>query len=130
MAEAARARRPTARRPAGPRPALARIAGYLADGAAEDFDRLVYERVRLGILSALAVNRRMTFPELKALLQTSDGNLSVHARKLETAGYVTCSKTFEGRLPRTEYELTAKGRQALGRYLEHMEALIDATRAR
>jgi DNA-binding MarR family transcriptional regulator len=130
VAEAARTRKPASRRPAERRPALARIAGYLADGAAKDFDRLVYERVRLGILSALAVNRRMTFSELKDLLQTSDGNLSVHARKLETAGYLTCSKRFDGRLPKTEYELTARGRQALARYLDHMEALIQATRAR
>ncbi|MGH9464737.1 MAG: winged helix-turn-helix domain-containing protein [Thermoanaerobaculia bacterium] len=86
--------------------------------------------MRLGILSALAVNRKMSFGELKDLLQTSDGNLSVHARKLEAAGYVACSKTFAGRLPKTEYELTTRGRQALGRYLDHMEALIQATRAR
>lgn len=105
------------------------LAGYLADPKARDFDRLVYERVRLGILSALAVNATLSFSELKELLETSDGNLSVHARKLENAGYVSCKKTFEERHPRTEYQLTARGRQALERYLEHMEALIQATRS-
>ena len=105
------------------------IAGYLADPRARDFDRLVYERVRLGILSALAVNDSLTFSELKKLLKTSDGNLSVHARKLEEADYVTCTKFFKGRVPRTEYSLSAKGRRALERYLDHMEALIQATRS-
>ncbi|MEZ5331950.1 MAG: transcriptional regulator [Thermoanaerobaculia bacterium] len=109
-------------------PAFRRIAGYLADGEAGRFDRLVYERVRLGILSALAVEKRMAFGDLKDLLQTTDGNLSVHARKLEEAGYLRCIKRFEGRVPRTEYELTGAGREALGRYLDHMEALIEATR--
>lgn len=104
------------------------MASYLADPNAKEFDRLVYERVRLGILSALSVSRRMSFSELKQLLKTSDGNLSVHARKLEDAAYIACTKTFEGRLPRTEYALTEKGRRALERYLDHMEALIDATR--
>ncbi|MDE3053074.1 MAG: transcriptional regulator [Gemmatimonadota bacterium] len=84
--------------------------------------------MRLGIVSALAVNERLSFADLKALLQTTDGNLSVHARKLEEAGYVTCSKTFEGRVPKTQYALTAAGRRALERYLAHMEALIRATR--
>ena len=104
------------------------LAGYLADPNAGEFDRLVYERVRLGILSALSVNETMSFTELKGLLGTSDGNLSVHARKLENAGYISCEKRFEGRLPRTEYGLTRKGAQALERYLAHMEALIHATR--
>ena len=104
------------------------LASYLSDGAARDFDRLVYERVRLGIMSALSVNDVMSFTELKALLETTDGNLSVHARKLEDAGYVHCTKTFDGRIPRTEYRITAKGRRALERYLDHMEALIEATR--
>jgi DNA-binding MarR family transcriptional regulator len=104
------------------------IAGYLADPRARDFDRLVYERVRLGILSALAVTPAMSFTDLRDLLKTSDGNLSVHARKLEEASYVTCTKSFEGRIPKTEYKLTAKGRRALERYLDHMEALIAATR--
>ena len=108
---------------------LAGVAGYLSDPAAGEFDRLVYERVRLGIMSALAVNPKMTFNELKNLLKASDGNLSAHARKLEDAGYIDCRKTFKGRLPRTEYRLTATGRQALERYLDHMERLIAATRA-
>ena len=105
------------------------ISGYLADPRARDFDRLVYERVRLGILSALAVNERLTFTDLRELLKTSDGNLSVHARKLEEAAYISCTKSFKGRVPRTEYSLSAKGRKALERYLDHMEALIQATRA-
>ena len=93
-------------------------------------DRLIHERMRLGIVSALAVNESLTFNELKRLMQTTDGNLSVHARKLEDAAYVTCSKSFEGRVPRTEYRLTPAGRRALERYLDHMEALIRATRER
>jgi DNA-binding HxlR family transcriptional regulator len=97
---------------------------------AAQLDRLIHERVRLGIVSALAVNESMTFNELKALLQTSDGNLSVHARKLEDAAYVTCTKSFAGRVPKTQYRLTAAGRRALQRYLDHMEALIRATRER
>ncbi len=91
-------------------------------------DRIVHERLRLGILSALAVNESLTFNELKKLLETTDGNLSVHARKLEEAGYVACAKSFEGRVPRTEYRLTAPGRRALEKYLDHMESLIRATR--
>jgi DNA-binding HxlR family transcriptional regulator len=93
-----------------------------------DLDRLIHERVRLGIVSALAVNRSLTFNELKAMLKTTDGNLSVHARKLEEADYIVCTKSFDGRLPKTEYRLTASGRRALERYLNHMEALIRATR--
>ena len=104
------------------------LSGYLADTAARDFDRLVYERVRLGIMSSLAVNSSLSFTDLKQLLKTSDGNLSVHARKLEDAGYIACEKSFSGRVPRTEYELTLEGRRALERYLDHMEALIQATR--
>ena len=92
--------------------------------------RLIHERMRLGIVSALAVNDSLTFNELKALLKTTDGNLSVHARKLEEAAYITCTKSFDGRLPKTEYRLTAAGRRALERYLDHMEALIRATRER
>lgn len=92
------------------------------------FDRLVYERVRLGVMSALAVNEHLTFNELKSLFQVSDGNLSAHARKLEEAGYIDCSKSFEGRRPRSEYRLTQVGRKALHRYLEHIEAVIKATR--
>ncbi|MEJ1961470.1 MAG: transcriptional regulator [Gammaproteobacteria bacterium] len=92
------------------------------------FDRLVYERVRLGIMSALAVNDRLTFNELKSLFEVSDGNLSAHARKLEEAGYLECTKSFEGRRPRSEYRITPAGRKALHRYLEHIEAVIKATR--
>ncbi len=92
------------------------------------FDRLVYERVRLGIMSALAVNEQLTFNDLKALFEVSDGNLSAHARKLEEAGYVSCTKTFEARRPKSEYRITPTGRKALQRYLEHIEAVIKATR--
>src|SRR5215472_2754394 len=93
-----------------------------------DLDRVIHERVRLGIVSALAVNASLSFNDLKKLLQTTDGNLSVHARKLEEAGYVTCSKGFEGRIPRSDYRLTARGRKALARYLEQMEDLIRRTK--
>jgi len=93
-----------------------------------DFDRLIHEKTRLGIVSALAVNPSLSFNELKAVLKTTDGNVSVHARKLEDAGYLTCKKSFEGRMPRTEYALTAAGRRALEKYLNHMEALIRNTR--
>ena len=93
-------------------------------------DRLIHERIRLGIVSALAVNRSLTFNELKALLKTTDGNLSVHARKLEEADYIVCTKSFDGRLPKTEYRLAGAGRKALEKYLDHMEALIRATRER
>jgi DNA-binding HxlR family transcriptional regulator len=95
---------------------------------AAELDRLIHERVRLGIVSALAVNDSLSFNQLKALLKTTDGNLSVHARRLEEAQYITCTKSFEGRIPKTEYRLTAAGRRALERYLDHMEALIHATR--
>ncbi len=94
-----------------------------------ELDRLIHERLRLGIVSALAVNDRLTFNDLKRLLQTTDGNLSVHARKLEEAQYIGCEKTFEGRVPRTEYRLTAAGRRALEKYLAHMEAIIKAARS-
>ena len=97
-------------------------------GATHQLDRLIHERLRLGIVSALAVNDTLTFGDLRAMLNTTDGNLSTHARKLEEAGYVHCTKGFDGRTPRTEYKLTAKGRHALDRYLGHMEALIHATR--
>ena len=95
-----------------------------------ELDRLIHERVRLAIVSALAVNNSLTFNELKQLLNTTDGNLSVHARKLEEAEYVTCNKFFDGRTPKTEYRLTASGRRALERYLDHMESVIRATRGR
>jgi DNA-binding transcriptional ArsR family regulator len=93
-----------------------------------DLDRIIHERVRLGIISALAVNESLSFNELKALLGTSDGNLAVHARKLEDAGYLLCEKSFEGRVPRTDYRVSAAGRRALQKYLDHMEALIRHVR--
>jgi len=96
--------------------------------AAPNLDRIIHERLRLGIISALAANESLTFSELKHLMNTTDGNLSVHARKLEEAGYISCSKYFEGRLPKTEYKLTAAGRSALENYLSHMESLIKQMR--
>lgn len=99
-----------------------------AGAGARTLDRIIHERLRLAIVSALSVNPSLTFRELKKILATTDGNLSVHSRKLEDAGYVACEKKFEGRLPRTEYRLTDKGRAALEEYLTHMEALIKATR--
>jgi DNA-binding MarR family transcriptional regulator len=95
-----------------------------------ELDRLIHERMRLGIVSALAVNDSLSFSDLKTILKTTDGNLSVHARRLEQAEYVTCTKYFAGRLPRTEFRLTALGRRALERYLDEMEELIRATRVR
>jgi len=96
--------------------------------AAPNLDRLIHERLRLGIISALAANESLTFSDLKRLMSTTDGNLSVHARKLEEAGYISCTKFFEGRLPKTEYKLTAAGRSALEKYLSHMESLIKQMR--
>ncbi|HKB09880.1 MAG TPA: transcriptional regulator [Vicinamibacterales bacterium] len=93
-----------------------------------DLDRVIHERLRLGIISALAANERLTFNDLKRLLQTTDGNLSVHARKLEEAQYISCEKSFDGRVPRTEYRLTAAGRRALEKYVAHMESIIKAVR--
>src|SRR3954462_4566444 len=110
----------------GPVPALRALS---ARGGV-DSDRLIHERVRLAIVSALAVHEKLAFNELKDLLGTTDGNLSVHARKLEEAELVTCTKTFEGRVPKTEYRLTTSGRRALERYLEHMETLIRVVRER
>ncbi len=104
----------------------ATLSAHPADAA--DLDRLIHERTRLAIVSALAVNAALTFNELKRLLRVTDGNLSVHARKLEDAGYVTCAKSFAARVPRTEFRLTPSGRRALEKYLNHMEALIRATR--
>jgi DNA-binding MarR family transcriptional regulator len=95
-----------------------------------DLDRTIHERIRLGIISALAVNETLSFGDLKTLLDTTDGNLSVHARKLEDAGYVTCEKSFLGRQPHTQFTITAQGRAAIERYLNHMDALIKATRQR
>jgi DNA-binding MarR family transcriptional regulator len=103
-------------------------AGATAESSAVNLDRLIHERTRLAIVSALAVNAALTFNELKASLQVTDGNLSVHARKLEDAGYVSCTKSFDGRMPRTEFRLTPSGRRTLEKYLNHMEALIRATR--
>jgi DNA-binding HxlR family transcriptional regulator len=121
------------RDPRDPRRALGRVPGGAAHPAPAperltDSDRLMYDRVRLGILSALAVNDTLTFSELKRLLAATDGNLSVHARKLENAGLVTCTKSFQDRLPKTEYRLTAAGRRSLEKFLNHMEALIRTTR--
>jgi len=115
---------------APPGPRLRGAAARRGPESAARLDRLVHERVRLGIVSALAVNDALTFNDLKKVLNTTDGNLSVHARKLEEAGYIACSKSFEGRMPKTEYRLTATGRRALERYLSEMEALIRAARGR
>ena len=109
---------------------LETVATTTRDDAESKFDRLIYERVRLGIMSALAVREEMSFNELKGLFDISDGNLGGHARKLEDAGYVTCTKSFEGRRPKSEFALTAAGRRALERYIDHMERLIEATRGR
>lgn len=122
MAEAARKRSAARRVPEAPAPAAA--------AAHHDLDRVIHERVRLAIASALAVHPALSFNDLKKALRITDGNLSVHARRLEEAGYVECRKFFEGRVPRTEYRLTATGRRALQRYLDHMEALIRAMRER
>ena len=104
--------------------------GRAATTAPAELDRLIHERIRLGIVSALAANESLSFNDLKKLLSTTDGNLSVHARKLEEAKYIDCEKYFEGRLPKTVYRLSPAGRQALERYLDQMEALIDSMRAR
>jgi DNA-binding MarR family transcriptional regulator len=123
VAEAAR-RKSAARRAADP------VAAPHAAAAHHDLDRVIHERVRLAIVSALAVNPSLAFNDLKKALRITDGNLSVHARRLEEAGYVEIRKSFAGRVPRTEFRLTAAGRRALERYLDHMEALIRATRER
>ena len=115
---------------AGKPGALRSVRGQATADGPMALDRLIHERMRLGILSALAVNERMSFGDLKTLLQTTDGNLSVHARKREEAEYVLCEKSFEGRVPKTEYVITAAGRRALERYLDHMESLIRAARER
>lgn len=96
--------------------------------AVESLDRVIHERIRLGVVSALAVNPSLTFTELKQVLPVTDGNLSVHTRKLEDAGYIECAKSFEGRVPKTEYRLTALGRRALEKYLAHMQSIIEATK--
>lgn len=114
-----------------PNPALRGAASRRPSrNTAPELDRLIHERMRLGIVSALAVNDSLTFSDLKKLMGTTDGNLSVHARKLEEAEYIACTKSFEGRMPKTQYKLTVPGRRALERYLDHMEALIRATRDR
>lgn len=102
----------------------------MVPGRVPDLDRLIHERVRLGIISALAANEALSFSELKKLLETTDGNVSVHARKLEEGGYIECSKFFEGRVPKTEYRITDEGRAALERYLDHMESIIHRMRNR
>lgn len=127
MAESARSRR----QEPSPQPAAGRsVRNALEGGAANpvELDQLIHGRVRLGIVSALAVEKTLTFNELKDRLETSDGNLSVHARRLEEAGYVEVRKSFDGRVPRTDYRLTKAGRKALERYLDHMEALIQRVR--
>jgi DNA-binding HxlR family transcriptional regulator len=107
---------------------LREVAGVKAKHLAPGLDRLIHERMRLGIVSALAANESLTFNDLKSLMNTTDGNLSVHARKLEDGGYIACTKSFEGRLPKTEYKLTVAGRRALESYLSHMETLIHQMR--
>jgi len=130
VAELERTPRRRVRRAALKRPA-ARVPRQRAPSVGPpELNRLIHERLRLGILSALAVNDSLTFKELKRLMRTTDGNLSVHARKLEGARYIVCAKSFEGRLPRTEFRITELGRRSLLRYLDHMEALITATRER
>ncbi len=112
------------------RPGIRTLRGLRAAERAPELDNLIHERMRLGIVSALAANESLTFNELKELLKTTDGNLSVHARRLEEADYISCSKSFDGRVPRTEYCLTQTGQRALRRYLDHMEALIHSARDR
>ena len=138
-AEPATGARPAGREPSRPGapPAaeggertLRGVRGQVVERVSAELDRLIHERLRLGIVSALAVSDVLSFTDLRKLMDTTDGNLSVHARKLEEAGYVECTKSFDGRIPRTEYRLTPAGRQALERYLAHMEALITATRDR
>ena len=119
MAKQSKAQTPTRPQSVRAKPAQSRAA---------TLDRLIHEPIRLGIVSALAVNETLTFSQLKELLKTTDGNLSVHARKLEEGQYISCEKYFEGRVPKTEYKLTVSGRRALEVYLHHMEALIRATR--
>src|ERR1700746_4225270 len=130
MAKSSSASQEAVQRSRGREAILESVRNPAREAAPADLDRLIHEHVRLGIVSALAVNRALTFNELKALLKASDGNLSVHARKLEEADYMLCEKSFSGRLPKTEYRLTSPGRRALERYLNHMEALIRATRER
>lgn len=122
--------RGAARRPVAPAAEPDQDQDVIARPDAAALDRIIHERLRLGIVSALAVNETLSFVELKRLLGSTDGNLSVHARRLEEAGYIACDKSFQDRMPRTEYRLTDAGRQALERYLDHMEALIRTARGR
>ena len=124
MAKSSTVRQERSAREAGP----AAVRGQTAEPVSSNLDRLIHERLRLGIISALAANESLTFGDLKSLMNTTDGNLSVHARKLEEAGYITCSKYFEGRMPKTEYKLAAAGRRALESYLSHMETIIQQMR--
>jgi DNA-binding HxlR family transcriptional regulator len=119
---------PTGGRAGAPARGLTAVDGHAPDATPIDLDRLIHERIRLGIVSALAVNESLSFNALKSLMGTTDGNLSVQARKLEDAGYIRCTKSFEGRMPKTDFALTAAGRTALERYLGHMEAIIKSTR--
>jgi DNA-binding transcriptional ArsR family regulator len=125
VAEAARRKSAARRGESASAPGPAGVAGPHVN-----LDRVIHERVRLAIVSALAVNSTLSFNDLKALLRITDGNLSVHARRLEEAGYVECTKSFQGRIPQTRFRLRAAGRRALERYLDHMEALIRVTRER
>ena len=129
MAAEPRTRRPR-RRDVAPVEAPRQPRPPATSGAESHLDTLIHERTRLGIVSALAASEKLSFADLKAALKATDGNISAHTRKLEDAGYVVATKRFEGRVPRTEYELTAAGRQALERYLEHMEGLIRTLRRR
>ena len=124
MDRARKTREPAGQRAEAPR----RVRAERVEQPIQELDPIIHERIRLGIVSALAVNDRLSFNELKGVLQTTDGNLSVHARKLEEAGYVDCDKHFEGRMPKTEYRLSAAGRRALQRYLDRMEEIIRTTR--
>ena len=124
-----RARPLSSRPPRSTTPRRERQSSPERRAALPDLDRVIHERMRLGIVSALAANRSLSFNELKGLLSTTDGNLSVHARRLEDAGYVACTKTFEGRVPRTEYRLTPQGRHAFEKYVAHLEALVRGARS-
>ncbi len=128
VADSSAARRRSAETPEDSAPGFGSVSGRPQEAGPLELDRLIHERVRLGIVSALAVNGSLTFTDLRDLLGTTDGNLSAHARRLEDAGYVVCKKSFDGRTPKTEYALTAVGKRELNAYLNHMEAIIDATR--
>lgn len=131
MAKQAAARRPEIEERAAPDRAHAdKVGPKTIYASLPEVDQLIHERIRLGIVSALASSDWLTFKELKTLLQTTDGNLSIHARKLEAADYISCRKSFDGRIPKTEYQLTPTGRKMFKKYLSHMEALIEAVRKR